>query len=47
MAFNRRELIRGGTAAALGVGALAPQTSAQAQQMPNEWHRETDVVVIG
>ena len=48
MAFNRRELlVGGGTAAALGTGALASPASAQGQQLPREWHREAAVVVIG
>jgi succinate dehydrogenase/fumarate reductase flavoprotein subunit len=47
MAFNRRQLVRGGAAAALGVGAIASQASAQAQQRPNEWHHDADVLVVG
>jgi succinate dehydrogenase/fumarate reductase flavoprotein subunit len=46
MAVNRRELLRGGSAAALGAGALAA-TSAEAQAPAIQWQREADVVVIG
>src|SRR5947209_4168314 len=48
MAYNRRDLLRGG-AAALGASALAlpDPASAQAPRLPRRWHREADIVVIG
>ena len=46
MALSRRELLmRGGSAAALGAGALA--SAAQAQTTPRQWDREADVIVVG
>jgi hypothetical protein len=49
MALERRDFLLGGGAAALAASTMTSPVpaSAQAQQPPTTWQRETDVVVIG